>query len=124
MTTECLRNYILGYFGEKTGAPCDNCGNCHREYIEVDMTDDAKWVINCIAETKGRYGQAVVIGTLRGANRARLKEIGVNSYRSYGALSNRSEAELRRLISHMLETGYLIQTDDEYSVLRLGRFRH
>lgn len=119
-TTECLRNYILGYFGEKTGAPCDNCGNCHREYIEVDMTDDAKWVINCIAETKGRYGQAVVIGTLRGANRARLKEIGVNSYRSYGALSNRSEAELRRLISHMLETGYLIQTDDEYSVLRLG----
>ena len=122
-TTECLRNYILGYFGEKTGAPCDNCGNCHREYIEVDMTDDAKWVINCIAETKGRYGQAVVIGTLRGANRARLKEIGVNSYRSYGALSNRSEAELRRLISHMLETGYLIQTDDEYSVLRLGEVR-
>ncbi|WP_242875685.1 RecQ family zinc-binding domain-containing protein, partial [Anaerobium acetethylicum] len=37
-TTNCLRNYILEYFGEKTGAPCDNCGNCHREYQEVDMT--------------------------------------------------------------------------------------
>ena len=27
-TTSCLRNYILEYFGEKTGAPCENCGNC------------------------------------------------------------------------------------------------
>lgn len=119
-TTGCLRNYILEYFGEKTGAPCDNCGNCHREYREVDMTDDAKQVLNCIAETRGRYGQAVVIGTLMGANRARLKEIGAVAYRSYGALAHRSEAELRRLITHMIEAGYIVQTDGEYSVLRMG----
>lgn len=122
-TTGCLRNYILEYFGEKTGAPCDNCGNCHREYTEVDMTDDAKWVINCIAETRGRYGQAVVIGTLTGANRARLKEIGAAAYKSYGALAHRSEKDLRRLIAHMLEEGYIIQTDGEYSVLRMGEYR-
>lgn len=122
-TTGCLRNYILEYFGEKTGAPCDNCGNCHREYTEVDMTDDAKWVINCIAETKGRYGQAVVIGTLTGANRARLKEIGAAAYKSYGALAHRSEKDIRRLIAHMLEEGYIIQTDGEYSVLRMGEYR-
>lgn len=119
-TTGCLRNYILEYFGEKTGAPCDNCGNCHREYIEEDMTDDAKWVINCIAETKGRYGQAVVIGTLIGAKRARLTELGVTTYQSYGALENRSEANLRRLIAHMVEEGYLVQTDGTYSVLQMG----
>lgn len=119
-TTGCLRNYILEYFGEKTGAPCDNCGNCHREYIEEDMTDDAKWVINCIAETKGRYGQAVVIGTLIGAKRARLTELGVTTYQSYGALENRSEVNLRRLVAHMLEEGYLVQTDGSYSVLQMG----
>lgn len=122
-TTGCLRNYILEYFGETTGAPCDNCGNCHREYTEVDMTDDAKWVINCIAETRGRYGQAVVIGTLAGANRARLKETGATAYRSYGALAHRSDAEIRRLIAHMLEEGYIVQTDGEYSVLQMGDIR-
>lgn len=122
-TTGCLRNYILEYFGEKTGAPCDNCGNCHREYIEEDMTDDAKWVINCIAETKGRYGQAVVIGTLIGAKRARLTELGVANYRSYGVLANKKEAELRRLIAQMVEEGYLIQTDGAYSVLQLGEIQ-
>jgi hypothetical protein len=28
---------------------------CNSEYEEIDMTAQAKWVINCIAETKGRY---------------------------------------------------------------------
>ena len=27
-TKSCLRNYMLEYFGEKTGNKCENCGNC------------------------------------------------------------------------------------------------
>ena len=119
-TTGCLRNYILEYFGETPTGACDNCGNCHREYTEVDMTHEAKWVINCVAETKGRYGQAIVLGTLLGANRARLKELGTVNYKSYGMLKGRSEAELRLLISQMLLDGYLYQTEEQYSVLRMG----
>lgn len=119
-TTGCLRNYILEYFGETPTGACDNCGNCHREYTEVDMTHEAKWVINCVAETKGRYGQAIVLGTLLGANRARLKELGTVNYKSYGMLKGSSEAELRLLISQMLLDGYLYQTEEQYSVLRMG----
>lgn len=119
-TTGCLRNYILEYFGEKTSGPCDNCGNCHREYHEVDMTAEAKWVVNCVAETRGRYGLTIVIGTLMGAKRARLRELRTDQYKSYGALSGHSEAELRTLISQMTEMGYLYQTQEKYSVLKLG----
>ena len=118
--TGCLRNYILEYFGEKTSGPCDNCGNCHREYHEVDMTAEAKQVVNCVAETRGRYGLTIVLGTLIGAKRARLRELGTDKYKSYGALSDHSEAELRTLISQMVEMGYLYQTQECYSVLRLG----
>ncbi len=119
-TTSCLRRYILEYFGERVNGSCDNCGNCHHKYTEADMTADAKWVINCIAETRGRYGLNIVLGTLLGAKRARLREVGAVSYKSYGALENRSESELRLLIDHLLAEGYLIQTDGEYSVLRMG----
>lgn len=119
-TTGCLRNYILEYFGEKTSDPCDNCGNCHREYHEVDMTAEAKWVVNCVAETRGRYGLTIVLGTLMGAKRARLRELRTDQYKSYGALSGHSEAELRTLISQMTERGYLYQTQEKYSVLKLG----
>lgn len=119
-SNRCLRNYILDYFGEKTSAPCDNCGNCHREYTEADMTAEAKWVINCVAETRGRYGLAIVLGTLMGADRARLRELGTVNYKSYGALKDRSEAELRMLISQLIGDGYLYQTEEQYSVLRMG----
>ncbi len=119
-TTESLRNYILSYFGEKTGEPCGNCGNCNNEYEQIDMTADAKWVINCLAETHGRFGLSIVLGTLLGAKRARLKEVGALNYKSYGKLSNRKEAELRLLIDQMINDGYVIQTDGEYSVLRMG----
>lgn len=118
--TSCLRNYILKYFGEKVTMPCDNCGNCHHRYEEVDMTEDAKQVINCLAETRGRYGIAIVAGTLLGANRARLREIGADSFRSYGALAHRTEADVRLLIEQMIREGYVVRTEEEYSVLRIG----
>lgn len=122
-TTTCLRNYILEYFGEKVSVPCDNCGNCHQEYFEQDMTAEAKWVINCIAETRGRYGVNIVTGTLTGAKRARIREVGADTYKSYGTLEHRSEKDLRLLIDHMIMQGYVIQTGGEYSVLQMGDIR-
>ena len=119
-TTGCLRNYILNYFGEKVGKPCDNCGNCHREYTQTDMTMQARKVVECVKEMRGRYGLVIVVGTLMGADRARLKEIGADNYKSYGALNDCSEATIRSLISQLIEEGYLCQTDDRYSVLKLG----
>ncbi len=119
-TAGCLRNYILNYFGEKAVTPCDNCGNCHREYQEQDMTAQAKQIINCVAETKGRYGLTIVLGTLMGADRARLRELGTVDYKTYGALKDCREPLLRGLISQMVEEGYLYQTQEQYSVLKMG----
>lgn len=119
-TSGCLRNYILEYFGEKSEKPCDSCGNCHREFTEIDMTEDAKQVVNCVCETKGRYGLNIILGTLLGANRARLKELGTIDYKTYGVLKERSESELRLLISQLIMDGYLYQTADKYSVISMG----
>ena len=119
-TTGCLRNYILRYFGEEPASPCGSCGNCDREFEEVDMTAQAKWMINCVAETRGRYGKGVVLNTLRGANMARLRELGAMDYRSYGQLKDCTRDELDCLLAQLLEEGYLVQTDDQYAVLHMG----
>ena len=119
-TTGCLRNYILRYFGEEPAEPCGSCGNCDREFEEVDMTAQAKWMINCVAETRGRYGKGVVLNTLRGANMARLRELGAMNYRSYGQLKDCTRDELDCLLAQLLEEGYLVQTDDQYAVLHMG----
>ena len=119
-TTECLRNYILAYFGEHPTAPCDNCGSCNNDFDEVDMTDAAKWMINCVAELRGRYGKAILFGTLQGANRARLRELGAERFKSYGRMKNTPRETLERLLAQLLEDGYLVQSDDQYAVLHIG----
>lgn len=118
-TTSCLRNYILEYFGERRSLPCDNCGNCHGSFTEADMTFEAKWVINCIAETRGRFGKNIVSGTLVGANRARLREVGATGYRSYGVLKEVNEKDVQVLIDQMVMEGYIVQAG-EYRVLQMG----
>ena len=119
-TTECLRNYILAYFGEHPTAPCGNCGSCSNDFDEVDMTDAAKWMINCVAELRGRYGKAILFGTLQGANRARLRELGAERFKSYGRMKDTPRETLERLLAQLLEDGYLVQSDDQYAVLHIG----
>lgn len=117
-TTECLRNYILKYFGEDPKKPCDDCGNCMRKFETLDMTDEAKKIINCIYESRGRYGKNIIMDTVLGAKTARLEEIGASEYKSYGVLESSNKTLLRRLIEELLLEGY-IQTG-EYQVLKLG----
>ena len=119
-TTECLRNYILAYFGEHPTAPCGNCGSCSSDFDEVNMTDAAKWMINCVAELRGRYGKAILFGTLQGANRARLRELGAERFKSYGRMKDTPRETLERLLAQLLEDGYLVQSDDQYAVLHIG----
>lgn len=117
-TTECLRNYILKYFGENPEKPCQDCGNCLREFETLDMTEAAKKVINCVYEAKGRYGRQIIIDTVAGAKTARLEEIGAVRYKSYGVLARTNKNLLRRLIEQLVLEGYLRVGD--YQVLKLG----
>ena len=117
-TTECLRNYILKYFGENPEKPCEDCGNCLREFETLDMTDAAKKIINCVYESKGRYGKTIIIDIVVGAKTARLEEIGATDYKSYGTLSAVNKNLLKRLIGQLVLEGYLLVGD--YQVLKLG----
>ncbi len=119
-TTSCLRNYILTYFGEKVTSPCDNCGNCHREYHEVDMTAEAKAVLSCVCETEGQIRTGGSRRDVVEASWARLKELGTIHYKSYGSLKDMGEKEIKALIRQMILEGYLCQTEDQYSVLKIG----
>ena len=117
-TTECLRNYILKYFGEDPKKPCDDCGNCLHQFETLDMTDEAKKIINCIYESRGRYGKNIIMDTVLGAKTARLTEIGATEYKSYGVLESSNKNLLRRLIEELLLGGYI--ATGEYQVLKLG----
>lgn len=117
-TSECLRNYILKYFGENPEKPCDDCGNCLREFETVDMTEEAKKLINCVFEAKGRYGKTIITDIVYGAKTARLEEINALSYKSYGVLASSNKNLLKKLIEQLIIEGYLMLGD--YQVVKLG----
>lgn len=120
-TTGCLRNYILSYFEDSKIRKCNNCGNCLKKYVEAEVTTEAKKVLNCVFETHSRYGATTIAGILSGANKARLREIGATSLKTYGALSESSEKRIRAIISSMLDDEYLIITDNEFNIIGISR---
>lgn len=119
LTTECLRTYILKYFGERSEERCGNCSNCQKEFVETDVTEAVQKIVSCVKELRGRYGINVVAGTLAGDNRAKLREYGVAAYKSYGTLSETSEQKIKRIINQMLVEGYLTLTRDKYALLKI-----
>lgn len=120
LTSNCLRAYILNYFGERGKETCGNCSNCQKEFVETDMTEEALAIISCVQELRGRYGINVVSGTLAGARRAKLLEYGMEKCSSYGRLSKLGEPKTKRLINQMLVEGYLASTKDKYALLKLA----
>ncbi|MCM1261404.1 MAG: DNA helicase RecQ [Butyrivibrio sp.] len=120
MTTNCLREYILRYFGESGSAACGNCLNCIREYEEIDITETAKTIISCVREVRQRYGINVIAGMLAGAERAKLQEYGLFYCRSYAALKPMKEIEIKQVINQMIIKGLLSVTNDKYALLRVA----
>lgn len=120
LTTDCLRGYILQYFGEHSKIRCENCSNCQREYKEEDKTKEALQIIECVREMRGRYGINVVAGTLNGASRAKLREYHVEKFNAYGAMKSYNEDEIKQIINEMIEAGYLMVTQDKYALVKLG----
>jgi len=120
-TKDCLREYILKYFGEKTVDCCDNCFNCNTQFEEIDITEISKEIIACIMQCNGRYGINVIVGTLRGMKQAKLKGYGMFSNKQYGKLSDISDVRLKQIINKLLLEEYLFQTNDKYGLLRVNQ---
>ena len=123
-TKNCLREYILRYFGEQGEKECGNCSNCQKEFEELDVTKEARKIIECVLELRQRYGINVIAGTLRGDNRAKLREYHVADYSSFGALKELTETAIKEIMEQMMAEQLLFRTNDKYAlvkVTRLGR---
>ncbi len=119
-TKDCLRKYILRYFGEEHPGFCGNCYNCIGDFERVEMTKQAQMILSCVRRTGERYGIGTVIDILRGAKTERLLRLGLDRQSTYGLLPELPQPQLRDMIHHLIEREYLMQSDGKYPVLSLG----
>lgn len=118
-TNECLRDYILRYFGEYGENYCGNCSNCLSQFEPVDVTDIAKAIIGCVKGCGQRYGVNVILDTVHGANTAKIRQYRMDQNPQYGALAKVPAYKLRQVLNFLLLQEYLRTTDDEYVLLKL-----
>lgn len=122
-TSDCLRSYLLRYFGEQAPHRCENCSNCLREGTERDITREAGLVLSCVASCGRGYGKKTIASILLGGTQAAANETirrhGLDQLPQYGALSPRSLREILSLMDSLLGKGYLEVTEGEYPLLAL-----
>jgi ATP-dependent DNA helicase RecQ len=122
-TNECLREYILRYFGEKTSSFCGNCSNCSDNFETVDVTTEAVKIVSCvyrIAQRKRSFGRMMIADILHGSRNKKITTQGFDTISTYGIMADTPVYRICTIMDHLIEKGYLILTDDEYAVVRLS----
>lgn len=118
-TKECLRDYILKYFGEYGSNYCGNCSNCLTQFEQVDVTEIARALIGCVGSSRQRYGTTVIIDTVHGANTAKIKNYRMNENPYYAVLSKVPTYRIRQVLNQLQIEEYLFITGDDYAVVKL-----
>lgn len=118
-TNECLRDYMLRYFGEYGSGYCGNCANCLSQFETVDVTGIAESLLGCVQSSGQRFGTNVIVDTVHGANTAKIRNYRMDGNPHYGELSEVPVYKLRKVINHLQLYGYLNVTNDEYAIVKL-----
>lgn len=121
---ECLRHYMLRYFGEESHHYCGNCSACRANYEKKDISVDALKIVSCIYRLHQRnlhFGTKSVIDILRGSKAEKYAKFHFDgSLSTYGIMQDRSETQCREIIDFLLMEEW-IGKSGEYATLTLNR---
>ena len=118
--SNCLRKYMLNYFGESTvWTTCDNCSSCKGSGDKVNVTKEAKAIFRAIMGTDERYGASMITSIVRGERTDRIMRAGHDALPVFGLLSKEDEKSIKGLIQQFVASGYLRSSTGKYPVLSL-----
>ena len=118
---QCLRKFILRYFGEAGSEKCNYCSSCLNPRVAYDVSDAARVAVACVRETGGNFGIRMIADILRGANTEKIRARGLDRRENYGSLRHLSMNNVLQIIDALLEEDALCVTDGEYPLLKCSR---
>ena len=118
-TKNCLRQYILNYFGEKHQGECGNCSNCNFQGVITDQTDVAKIIFAAIHGLRRSIGIMSLVDLLKGAKTQKIRQLGLDTSPAYGKLRHLKKEELKNMLYTLVSHGFLTISEGEYPVVQL-----
>ncbi len=117
----CRHRRLIGYFGEKYSKPeCGACDFCLGELESVaDSVTLARKILSAVARVGQRFGAAHVANVLRGSGSEAVSARRHDQLSVFGLLRDAPVDEVRGYIDQLVSEGFLVQTDDQFPVLRL-----
>lgn len=119
-TNDCLRKFILKYFGDKADNYCGKCSNCLTQFETIDITVDTQKILSCIIKTGQRYGKKMICDVLRGSKNERLLRFKLDNQSTYGIMKDLSEKRVRDIIEHLEQIGFIFSEGGEYPILKVS----
>lgn len=120
-TTDCLRGYLLRYFGEQAPGYCGHCKNCETKFEEKDVTTEAQKIMSCVYRLAQRdriAGRAMIIDILRGSKSAKVLDNGYDTLSTYGIMDDVPARRIRFILETLIERGYLLVDAGKYPTVR------
>ena len=122
-SAECLRSYILRYFGEASPQLCGHCSACNGTTEKKDITLEAMKIISCIyrGQQKGYHlSRTMTAKILTGSTQKVLLDMRLDQLSTYGIMSDHSAAAVQQMIDAMIAGGDIgTKPYKEYSELVL-----
>ena len=141
----CRREFLLGYFGEKYGAPgsdparlgndldrarletgapnCGGCDNCLAPRQTWDGTLAAQKFLSCVYRIREKSGFGVgvqhVVEVLCGADTEKVRKFGHEALSTYGIGKEHDRAEWGAVGRELVRLGFLFQNSEKFNILEL-----
>ncbi len=117
----CLRQYILGYFGEKAEARCSGCSWCTGPHTAEDATEEAQRAAAAALELNGRCGLGTLAQILCGTVHGDEKRRRYSFLRCWKALGEMEETDVRDLLETLVRENVLVRDQrDGYPLIAAG----
>lgn len=118
-TSDCLRNYMLRYFGDEAEDNCGKCSNCLTKFETVDVTIEAQKILSCIIRTGQKFGATIISDVLRGKTNDRITSFGLDKQSTFGIMKDSKPTEIKYIIEKLEEQGYIISVGAGKPILRV-----
>ena len=121
----CRHRFLVEHFGGAFHAHEDGCGACDVCLGELERLEDstvlAQKILSCVVHCRHTYGAGHVANVLRGANTARIRELGHDAFTTFGLLKDMPQAEIRAAIDQLVSKGHLLVAPGQYPTLALSK---
>jgi len=116
----CRRKSILSYFGETYGKDnCKTCDICMGDVERVDATVPAQKIMSAIHRSGQKFGAVHIADIVVGAQTQRIRQMGHDQLKTYGAGKDQDKKYWRRVVDALLAQECIVQNQDQFSALEL-----